>query len=801
MKTLSLPAMSVALLLLSFPVFAQPVADIYSGYQEPIDSAYVGDAKESLTITITNTGTSPLTYDIASTHPAFWVDVCSHTLLPGESGCADVAFHPTQVGTISAIITLSTNDPANPQFVYPITGKGIVPPLAETSITETLAVNTQTVRQVVLYNVANQMMKFELYAGQPGTYKSDFITFSNGTEVQEYVLGAGQSTLVDLTFDATNQTAGTYDNYISIYANFFESDKFGAYSIPVSITIVDSIASVPPNITVQWEDSIAFGDVYISNSPLFWPDWKYVGNDGGEPLVISAVTVSNPVFQSIIDTGWMGYPVTIQPGEELILFSSFHPVEIGPAETDIFIHTNDPDQPVYTLHATGNGIKSPNDLIVTPIQIRDTIAWNTSPQYQLLFRNDGVEPVSFNYEHWPPDFASVSPASGTLQPGDSLELTITTMASRITPGLNLSYLQFTTDDVKYQDVGGFFVELDIQARLEAESFSLVNHRNGSVVSTSTDTLEYDIANPNFRDFTVQANMLPTSVGSVRFTLDGIPSLFDNRGPYWLNHWLLPDLTGEYHTITAQGFEGRNGDGYGGPVKRVVLRIVNSSSITDFDVVRSGTGTKLMDLYDGAVIDISKPKFRGINIVANETGGTVRSVKFVLNNVTARIDNKDPFALHGRANGTNSPWPATPGNYTLTAIPYAKYYGWGQAGEPLTIHFKVINGATDDPDSRVAAPPAIAAVEESLPGEEVFSVYPIPVREKLNIRVSEEIKGEVRLMIFNAQGKAVFATMDNADAFRNYSINIKELNSNQGIYFAWLQTQNGKRFVKKLLIEN
>ena len=98
----------------------------------------------------------------------------------------------------------------------------------------------------------------------------------------------------------------------------------------------------------------------------------------------------------------------------------------------------------------------------------------------------------------------------------------------------------------------------------------------------------------------------------------------------------------------------------------------------------------MDLVNGSVIDLSKTG-SSINIIANESISTVRSVKFVLNNVTARIDNDAPYALGGNPIMGDGLWKVKAGNYTLSATPYLRYFAWGPQGNSLTVNFKVVNG--------------------------------------------------------------------------------------------------------------
>ncbi len=336
-----------------------------------------------------------------------------------------------------------------------------------------------------------------------------------------------------------------------------------------------------------------------------------------------------------------------------------------------------------------------------------------------------------------------------------------------------------------------------------QSFSLINFQTGAVIRNFEDTVTLDIADPLIEKYTIRANTNPGTVGSVKFTLDGASANTDNSRHYTINNWLLPVLSGGDHSITAQAFTRSNGNGDAGQVKRGTIRMINSVAVTDFDVV-NGNGVKLLDLLDGGVIDISQSGFNMINIVANTSSTAIRSVKFKLNGPTARIDNAAPFALKGNANGSDTFWPVSPGNYTLTAIPYLKYYGWGPEGTPLTIHFQVVNGGIPTvANARGGNSGFEDETEEMLlieNGEPVWSVYPVPVKDELHIKLEGKVEGNVRVSIMNIQGQSVHAKDGTAETFRDYTVSTEKIGLNTGFYILQIQQANGKRVIQKFMKE-
>ncbi|HXH19185.1 MAG TPA: T9SS type A sorting domain-containing protein, partial [Chitinophagales bacterium] len=115
-----------------------------------------------------------------------------------------------------------------------------------------------------------------------------------------------------------------------------------------------------------------------------------------------------------------------------------------------------------------------------------------------------------------------------------------------------------------------------------------------------------------------------------------------------------------------------------------------NAVSSLTLVRPGTGGDVATLTNGYVINY-ETLCRGFNIRANACTPTVKSVRFVLNGSTFRIESSVPFALNGDASGSYYAWQPTPGSYTLQAIPYTGTGATGTAGTSLTITFTVVGG--------------------------------------------------------------------------------------------------------------
>ncbi|MEO7992752.1 MAG: T9SS type A sorting domain-containing protein, partial [Chryseolinea sp.] len=302
----------------------------------------------------------------------------------------------------------------------------------------------------------------------------------------------------------------------------------------------------------------------------------------------------------------------------------------------------------------------------------------------------------------------------------------------------------------------------------------------------------------------EATVLASPVG-VRFSLDGRDINMDRTSPYYVNAWEIPKLSEGYHTLEAFT-EYNNGDDLDAPgvigyaTRRTIIHVINSTFITDFDVVDSN-GSKLMDLVEGSIIDLNQPEFNSFNIIANPSISSIRSVKFTLNNVTARIDNGAPYALGGNPILGDTHWKVRVENYTLSATPYMKYFAWGPNGTPLTIHFQVVKGiAAGSTLANARVGNSIQANEEVLATEAseiVWSVYPVPAKDELHIRLEGKLDGTIYLNLINLQGQVMHATQGPSEIFRDYIISTEKLGLNPGLYLVQIQQANGRRFIQKI----
>ncbi|MEO7990207.1 MAG: choice-of-anchor tandem repeat GloVer-containing protein [Chryseolinea sp.] len=334
-------------------------------------------------------------------------------------------------------------------------------------------------------------------------------------------------------------------------------------------------------------------------------------------------------------------------------------------------------------------------------------------------------------------------------------------------------------------------------------FSLIYFRSGTVVSDFSTAIALDVADPEIEKYSIRANGTDEEISSVKFTLDGVTTNIDNTKPYTISHWLLPVLSEGVHTISAQAYSRNNAHGEGFEIREAFIYVTSSAAVTQFDIV-DGDGNKIKSIFDGEIININQPELESFNVVARTNISTTRSVKFTLNDVTARIDNRAPYGVSGKANGNEKPWLIGPGNYTLTATPFMKYYAWGPQGVPLTIHFSIVDDIISSQvamgGEKVFLNDGAEKINQSdLVLKQVF-LYPVPVKDELQISLNDEIAGNLILKIVDMNGKTRYTQEGTNETFQHFTIDTNQLGLSSGMYIIYMQYMSGKVLVKKFIKE-
>ncbi|UCF05620.1 MAG: choice-of-anchor D domain-containing protein, partial [bacterium] len=187
---------------------------------------------------------------------------------------------------------------------------------------------------------------------------------------------AGESTSVDVTFDATGLMGGSYDDSLAIESNDPDDPTFlvplflhvtGASDIAVSDTLLD------------------YGSVFVGRDRL---DTLLISNLGSDSLLVTSVTLDHPYFSA--DTSAFGLGV----GESRMLAVTYAPADTGLSLGTLQFTTNDPDESVVSVALRGLGLYPP-EIVVYPDSLSETLPWGETRESIITICNQGRSDLEF----------------------------------------------------------------------------------------------------------------------------------------------------------------------------------------------------------------------------------------------------------------------------------------------------------------------------------------------------------------------------------------------------------------------
>ena len=152
---------------------------------------------------------------------------------------------------------------------------------------------------------------------------------------------SGQSTTINVTFDATNLVAGTYYSTIS----FFTNDPLN----PSIFIPVELIVTGEPEINVT-PTTYNYNDVFVNGSTSV--DFE-IENIGTDTLNISSISSSEGAFVPDLSS------LIVLPGETAIVEVSFNPTAVQTYNGILSFLSNDADEDSIAVTLVGQGITGP----------------------------------------------------------------------------------------------------------------------------------------------------------------------------------------------------------------------------------------------------------------------------------------------------------------------------------------------------------------------------------------------------------------------------------------------------------
>ncbi len=354
-----------------------------------------------LTLTLSDTGTAPLTVSSVSAPPGFMVgspvisSTTPLTIAPGASSNVTVGINPSAVGTItSGLLTVTSNDPKNPKVTVALTGVG-GPPLIPA-----IGVNPASLVYGTLF--VGMTLDMPLTVNNTGTAPLSIssLTVPAGfllpSSTTPFAIPAGGSSIVTVRFAPTS--AATFAGNLVISSN---DPSHPTVSVPLSGTAVPvPLLAIQVNPTV-----LNFGTVFVGQSqnlPLT------VNNAGTGTLTVSSLTLSAGFAVTSPSA-----PFTIPGGGSTTVTVSFTPTAPLPVTGSLTISSNDPVNPTVTVSLNGNGALQPAQLIsVNPTSLNfGAVTSGQTADLPLTVSNGGTGQLTVSSFAIPAGFLVTSPTA------------------------------------------------------------------------------------------------------------------------------------------------------------------------------------------------------------------------------------------------------------------------------------------------------------------------------------------------------------------------------------------------------
>ncbi len=321
------------------------------------------------------------------------------------------------------------------------------------------------------------------------------------------------------------------------------------------------------------------------------------------------------------------------------------------------------------------------------------------------------------------------------------------------------------------------------------SFSLVDARSNKIIGPLNEGDIIDLADYRTNSFSVIANTEGSRVESVVFDFNEETGYnTEDRTPYSLNgdfpsrrtNFIGVPFSIGNNSITATAFRNDNGKGDNGAPLSINFEVIDSNApvITSFTLINANTNKPIGTLNDRGTINLADYSANSFSVLAN-VEGVSRSVVFDFNERNRyKVENFAPYSIGGDFFGNFTPIQFSLGTNTITATPYKKLFGKGNAGTAITITFNVINESTTN-----------NTLNGQISPNPVLDIATITLKE--NIAKSFNIKDNMKLnaSIHTLSGYIV----SQPEAFKLNEQNKGEVNvSNlsQGIYILRITDQNG-----------
>ena len=425
---------------------AVPVPDIaVSATSLDFGDVTVGNSA-SQSVTVSNEGSADLNVSATTLSGANAAEFAivsgggTFTLAPGASQVIELSFSPASVGSKTASLEISSDDPDENPVSVALSGNGTAVPVPDIAVSATsldfgdVTVGNSASQSVTVSNEGSADLNVSATA-LSGANAAEFAIVSGGGT---FTLAPGASQVIELSFSPASVGSKT----ASLEISSDDPDEN-----PVSVALSGNGTAVPvPDIAVS-ATSLDFGDVTVGSSAS---QSVTVSNEGSTDLNVSATTLSgaNAAEFAIVSGGGT---FTLAPGASQVIELSFSPASVGSKTASLEISSDDPDENPVSVALSGNGTAVPvPDIAVsaTSLDFGDVTVGNSASQ-SVTVSNEGSADLNVSATALSganaAEFAIVSGGGTfTLAPGASQVIELSFSPASV--GSKTASLEISSDD-------------------------------------------------------------------------------------------------------------------------------------------------------------------------------------------------------------------------------------------------------------------------------------------------------------------------------------------------------------------
>ncbi|MEN3943588.1 choice-of-anchor D domain-containing protein [Prosthecobacter sp. SYSU 5D2] len=377
---------------------------------------------------LTNIGNLPLdlTKVISSSKDMVFPFNAGLTLAPGQSYTLLGELASSKFKPFKGAVTVKSNSRVKPSLRLPVTATVSEPPTMSVDpalLAETLAPNQELEKVLNIANEGGAGLQWQaavvaaLPAGPADPEEEPVPDLSwLRLAATEGTASAGGSSPLAVTLDARGLPADIYEARIRITSNAPDAPSL---HVPVTMTVPSAAILSATPAGIQHADTPANG---TSSQTVT------LRNDGNLALTLQNIASSDSVFR--IATALV-FPLVLAPGESTSFRVDFTPLEPRPYSAQLAITSDVAGHEETLLPVMGTGVPSPL-LVLNPKAIVLTTRPGVPATQPITLENHGTAPLDWNItDNLTTGF--LSDLSGTVAPGGSQVITLTTYSTSSTP--------------------------------------------------------------------------------------------------------------------------------------------------------------------------------------------------------------------------------------------------------------------------------------------------------------------------------------------------------------------------------